>query len=142
MLPRRQVAAEMACGWTTIGMPFPWALVGLDSIVGAVLMKCRSHSLNVNRIPDFLEESVKAAPPHALTTAFRIMSRRQHGILAGAEASRRNRRCQFRRYFRPAAFPPRRPARATVPFLHSLVSMSFIFGLWRHFLQGGCSRTL
>src|ERR1017187_9792137 len=112
-------------GRTTVGMPFPGALVGLDSIVGTVLM---NTFLNVNRIPDFLEESVKAAPPHALTTAFRIMSRREHGILAGAQACRRN-RCQFRRYFRPAAFPPRRPAGSpilTQPGLHV-----FHFGLWR-----------
>src|ERR1035441_9749982 len=61
-------------GRTTVGMPFPGALVGLDSIVGTVLM---NTFLNVNRIPDFLEESVKAAPPHAHTTASRIMPSRE-----------------------------------------------------------------
>ena len=31
---------SMVCGRTTVGMPFFGALVGLDSIVGTVLMKC------------------------------------------------------------------------------------------------------
>ena len=40
-------------------------------------MKCPVTFLNVNRIPDLLEESVKAAPPHALTTASRIRPSRE-----------------------------------------------------------------